>query len=374
MLKEFDCRFFASEKPCKFKLDCPIDNTCQKYQSMGTRILIIKLAAIGDVLRTTPILPVLREKYPQSYITWLTDKSSVAILEENPYIDRLLTTNYENALRLQAEEFDILICLDKDTVASSLASLAKAKTKLGFALAKNGLLYALNKEAEHLLQLGVSDELKFRQNQKTYQQLMFEALRLGEKYGEYVINLPQKYISYGKHLAKQWGINNGRVIIGLNTGAGKRFATKRWEIGGFIELADRLSKDLKAHVVLLGGPEEVERNKEISSKTRHPVIDSGCNHSIKEFMGLLNQCHLIITGDTLALHLAIALRKLVITFFGSTCHQEIDLYGRGKKLVANADCAPCYRGDCDTMICMKNITSNDVFNACKEVLSTHNLL
>lgn len=374
MSKEFDCRFFASEKPCRFKLDCPVDDTCPKYQSMGKRILIIKLAAIGDVLRTTPILPVLKEQYPQSYITWITDTSSLSVLEENPYIDRLLMANYENALRLQVEKFDVLICLDKDTVASSLASMVKADQKLGFALSGKGLLYPLNKEADYLFRLGVSDELKFRQNKKTYQQLIFEALGLKEKYGEYVIHLQQKYTSYGKQLMEQWGIHNGRLIIGLNTGAGKRFATKRWEIGGFVELADRLSKDLKAHVVLLGGPEEIERNKEIASRAEFRVIDSGCHHSLKEFMGLVSQCHLVVTGDTLALHLAIALKKLVVTFFGSTCHQEIDLYGRGKKLVADVDCAPCYKGSCDTMTCMKSISATDVFHACKEVLNTNSLL
>lgn len=368
MSKEFDCRFFASEKPCRFKLDCNIDTACPEYQSMRTRILIIKLAAIGDVLRTTPILPVLKKKYPQSHITWITDTSSIQVLEENPYIDCLLVANYENTLRLQVEKFDLLICLDKDTVASSLASLVKADQKLGFALSEKGLLYPLNKEANYLFRLGVSDELKFRKNKKTYQQLIFEALNLEKKYGEYIINLPEKYLSYGEQLIKQWGINNGRPVIGLNTGSGKRFATKRWEIGSFIELANRLSKDLNVHIILLGGPEEVERNKEITANTEAPVIDTGCNHSLKEFMGLINQCHLIVTGDTLALHLAIALKKLVVTFFGSTCHQEIDLYGRGRKLTANMDCAPCYRGKCDTMACMKSISVTDVFNACKEIL------
>ncbi|MCR4322301.1 MAG: hypothetical protein NUV74_18450 [Candidatus Brocadiaceae bacterium] len=143
MSKEFDCRFFASEKPCQFKLDCPIDSACPKYQPMGKRILIIKLAAIGDVLRTTPILPVLKKKYPQSYITWITDKSSLQVLEENPYIDRLLTANYENALRLQVEKFDVMICLDKDTVASSLASIVKIDLAVGN--------YALTYEKEDFL-------------------------------------------------------------------------------------------------------------------------------------------------------------------------------------------------------------------------------
>lgn len=371
MTKEFDCRFFVSEKPCRFKLDCPVDHSCPQFQSMGKRILIIKLAAIGDVLRTTPILPVIKKKYEQSHITWITDKSSIAVLEDNPYIDRLLTANYENALLLQVERFDVLICLDKDTVASSLASLARAPQKLGFALSEKGHLYPLNKEADYLFRLGVSDELKFRRNKKTYQQLIFEAIGFDEKYGEYEITLPQRYVAYGEQIAKQWGLDAGRPVIGLNTGAGKRFATKRWGIEGFIELADLLSGNLKAHVVLLGGPEEIERNKEIASKTKYPVIDSGCHHSLKEFMGLINQCCMVVTGDTLALHLSVALKKLVIALFGSTCHQEIDLYGRGKKLVAEVACAPCYRGNCDTMICMKGISAHDVFHACKEALKAN---
>lgn len=49
----------------------------------------------------------------------------------------------------------------------------------------------------------------------------------------------------------------------------------RWDMGGFVELADRLSKDLKAHVVLLGGPEEIERNKEIASRTNSSIINIG---------------------------------------------------------------------------------------------------
>ncbi|MCF6150577.1 MAG: glycosyltransferase family 9 protein [Candidatus Kuenenia sp.] len=373
MFKEFDCRFFASEKPCKFKLDCPIDSSCPRYAPMGKRILIIKLAAIGDVLRTTPILPVLKERYPSSYITWITDRASLPVLEDNPFIDRLLFVNLENTLRLQVEKFDLLICLDKDATATSLASIVKAETKLGFALSDKGHIYFSNKEAEHLLRLGVSDELKFHQNTKTYQQLTFEALGLNEKYGEYIITLPDKYNAYAINHLKNSGINNGKLIIGLNTGAGKRFATKRWEVSSFVELADKLQEDLQAQILLLGGPEEVERNKEIASLTKTKVIDSGCHHSLKEFMGLINQCHLIVTGDTLALHLSIALKKLIVTFFGSTCYQEIDLYNRGKSLVAHVECSPCYKGNCDTMICMKKISANDVFDACKKVLASQRL-
>ncbi|MBI5199796.1 MAG: glycosyltransferase family 9 protein, partial [Nitrospirae bacterium] len=62
----FDCKYFIGEKPCRFKLEC---NGCDRYSPMGVRICIIKFGALGDVLRTTPLLYALREKYPQCHIT-----------------------------------------------------------------------------------------------------------------------------------------------------------------------------------------------------------------------------------------------------------------------------------------------------------------
>lgn len=46
---------------------------------MGKRILIVKLAAIGDVLRTTPLLSGLKRAYPQSHITWVVDKEALPL-------------------------------------------------------------------------------------------------------------------------------------------------------------------------------------------------------------------------------------------------------------------------------------------------------
>src|SRR5580658_8338803 len=96
-----DCRFFIGEKPCKFKRDC--DDGCAHFQPFGTRILIIKLGAIGDVLRTTPLLPFLKERYPESHITWLVDAVAVPLLADNPRIDRILTPGINAMTRLLAE-------------------------------------------------------------------------------------------------------------------------------------------------------------------------------------------------------------------------------------------------------------------------------
>ncbi|MCX7766040.1 MAG: hypothetical protein N2246_04970, partial [Candidatus Sumerlaeia bacterium] len=50
---KFDCKYYLGYKPCGKSLMC---EGCQYYAPMGKRILIIKLGAMGDVLRTTPLL------------------------------------------------------------------------------------------------------------------------------------------------------------------------------------------------------------------------------------------------------------------------------------------------------------------------------
>ncbi len=78
---KLDCRYFLGDRPCRFKRVC---EGCDQYSPMGKRILIVKLAAIGDVLRTTPLLSGLKRAYPQSHITWVADREALPLLKNNP--------------------------------------------------------------------------------------------------------------------------------------------------------------------------------------------------------------------------------------------------------------------------------------------------
>lgn len=361
----FDCRYFVGEKPCKFKLEC---KGCEKYSPMGVRICIIKFGALGDVLRTTPLLYALREKYSPCHITWVTDTDAIEILSRNPMIDRLFSYSPDIALRFQVEGFDILINLEKAIEACLLASLTKAKEKYGFGISPFGSICPINDFADYAFRLGISDELKFRKNEKTYQEIIFETVGLRYKGEPYIINLNEDDLAYAESVFKEKGVRKDDVKIGLNTGSGLVFATKRWTIEGFAGLSDMLSKKFGAKVMLLGGPEEEVRNKEILDLTEIKPVNMGTKHSLTHFAAIVSMCDLLVTGDTLALHFAIGLGVTTVAIFTSTCAQELDLYGRGIKIVADVECAPCYRGSCDDMKCASSITASDVFDACVEVL------
>lgn len=370
MMVRDDCRYFLGHKPCLFRRQC---DGCPHFSPFGKRILIIKLAAMGDVLRTTPLLRGLRKQNSICHITWLTEPGVVPILHGVQEIDRLLPYSQDALLQMEVETFDELYCFDKEPRASALAMKIRAERKVGFGLSPMGHTLCLNKESEYTYELGINDPLKFRVNTKTYPELVFECA--GIPYEE-----PQEYIlpdlSGEMQRTGIWleslGVRSGDLKIGLNTGAGDVFATKKWTEEGYCRLADRLVKELNAKVLLLGGPGEVERNQRIAASTSYPVINTGNAHPIREFAGLVGNCGFLVTGDTLAMHLAIGLQVPVLVLLGPTCHQEIELYGRGVKVISDYECSPCYRSSCPREIpCMDALQADSIFEAIVELLKAH---
>lgn len=360
-----DCIYYLGEKPCKFKRLCEV---CEDYRSMGVRILILKHAALGDVMRTTPLLHGLKRKYPHSHVTWVTDPSAVDLLRYNSFINTLLMYDASTLARLAVEEFDVIISLDKEPRVAALAMTTTAHEKLGIGLSPFGTVYPLNPEAEYYFSLGLSDEIKFFQNRKAYQELVFEALKLDYHKDDYILEIPERYLESGRKKLETLGVSKKDLVVGLNTGAGGVFVNKDWTTEGYVALIEKLSHEKHVKIALLGGKAEKEKNQDILSKSKGKAFDTGSENSLLEFCGIINGCDVIVTGDTLGMHIGIALKKQVLVIFGSTCSQEIELYGRGEKITPKVDCAPCYKKHCDKEVnCMNTITVDEVYGAVKRL-------
>ncbi len=73
MILKTDCRLFKGDRPCDPHKEKGVKcDHCNYYQPIKFKILIIKLDAVGDVLRTTSILKPLKKKYPDCFIVWCT--------------------------------------------------------------------------------------------------------------------------------------------------------------------------------------------------------------------------------------------------------------------------------------------------------------
>jgi heptosyltransferase-2 len=340
---------------------------------MGFRILIIKLGAMGDVLRTTPILGALKKKYHPCHITWLVEEGSVELLKHNPNIDKILPFRPDSVLRLQVERYDLLINLEKIDSAIALAELVAAPVKLGFGMTSQGTLRTLNPESQYALRLGIDDGLKFFDNKKSYPQIIFEALKLPYNGEEYSLYLDSKDKNFAVALLANHGLDEKKTIVGIAPGAGHVFANKAWPASSYIELIDRLLDSRDVHVLLLGGEREKDANQIIRDGLRNRIKDIGCDYSLNAYMGIVDQCDLLICGDTLPMHIGIALKKQVLAIFGPTCHQEIDLFGRGEKIFTSKKCAPCYKSKCDIPDnCMEQISVDEVYEKAEKLITEKN--
>lgn len=335
-------------------------------------ILIVKLGALGDVLRTTPLLSGLKKKFPDGAIDWIVDERHAEVLKGNPQIRALDVYSAGTLARLADRRYDVAINLDKDAEALDTIAAAHAEKKMGFGRDRAGALCALDAQSEYAVRLGVDDELKFRINKKTYQEISFEQAGLRFEGEEYVFGLdPENERFSGKLRAElRSGSNGSRPIVGLNTGAGSRFAGKRLPIATAAELARRFHFDSGAAVLLLGGSEEIERNKEIERVAACPVINTGAN-PIRRFAATVKACDLVVSGDTTGMHVAIAMKVPLVAYFASTCAAEIELYGRGRKIVSKLPCAPCYKrvSPYDEQ-CMKDMSAEAILEASSALLKS----
>jgi len=357
MIKD-DCVYFKGEKPCQFKRLC---DECPHFTSFPMKILIIKGRAMGDVLRTTTLLPGLKRKYPKSYISWLVDEESVDLLRHNPLIDRIIPLRWQDILRFLKEEYQVLICLDKEIPSTALGTSIKSGQKFGFGLNIHGNLTIFNEASQYAYRLGLDDDLKFFKNKKTYQEIIYEGCELDYQKDRYIFQLVEEDKSKAQKFVHTQKLKKERPWIGINTGGGSSFETKRWPRERFLELINLLTKNRKATVFLLGGEKEKSLNRWIEDKADARVLDTGSSNTLREFAGLLSLLDMVLTSDSLAMHLALALEKEVIVLFGSTCPQEIELYGQGKKIFAGVDCSPCYKARCSDMKCMKAISAQEVY-------------
>ena len=357
-----DCRHYLGDRPCRFKRTCP---GCPHHAPRGAEVLVVKLAALGDVLRTCALLPALRRRHgDDAFITWVTEPAALPLVANQPLVDRALPLGVATIAGMTGRRFDAVYVLDKEDAATGLGLMVTTARRYGFIHDTRGALAPANAEAGYYWRLGLDDDEKFFNSQLSYQQLLNDALGLDWSGERYELSPGREETLRANEIIGDLG-GDRQALVGLNIGAGGVFAHKNWPLERYAEL---IESQPERRFLLLGGPREAAALERLARYGN--AKNSGADNPLSVFAALCAACATVVTGDTLGLHVSLAVGTPVVALFGPTCPQEIELYGLGEKLVSPADCAPCYKRACDyTPSCMELITLEAVASALERVLS-----
>lgn len=361
-----DCRHFRSDRPCSPHKEQGVTcGGCEFYDPCTRQILILKFDALGDVVRTTSILHGIHARYPGARVTWYTKRNCADLFMHNPAVDQVLFLDDPSAhWILQSRTWDTVYALDASALTASIAASLKYEECLGYTLDDRGTPMPSNPEAALWMELGLNDTLK-KQNQSSFFEHLYRYTRLewSPDYRPQIAMSPEELIQ-SADFRKQF-LGGRKLLVGINPGAGERWRYKRWTTAGYATVIDRLNQLSDIRVLMLGGTEDQPGIKEILQRTMTAsevvIAQPG---SVRTFIKYVHSLDLLICGDTMALHLATALQKPIVSLFGPTSAAEIDLFRIGQKIVAPIECQGCYLPDCDrNPTCMDLITPEAVLAA-----------
>ncbi len=373
-----DCRYLVGSRPCRFNKEdgseCP---GCPHFTACRDRILIIKLDAMGDVVRTSCLTPHIKRRFEDPFIVWITRSESSTLVAANPDVDQVWDYDLTTTNRLlSGQSWRTIYNLSNDYPSSALCSLARLEEKsgserVGFFLDSHGLIQPTNVDAAHWMEMAVFDRVK-RQNRLSFQEIMHRIAGFDSD-----IHLPKVELSEDlrrnvPQISARFPGGAPSCLIGINTGSGSRWPQKMLSTARLSELISLLLDQFPgAGIVLLGGLQEADRNRQLmEALPDERIMNPGCNFSPLEFAALIEQCDVLVCGDTFALHLASALRVPLVAVFGPTSAAEIYAYGGLiVKLVSPLPCQCCYAQCSRSPDCMETIPLRSIIEGVKRQLS-----
>jgi len=340
--------------------------------NMLQKVLIVKLAAIGDVIMALPMAKQLREKNPDVEITWMCGKAVVPILREVGTVDeiipiddtRLLTGNIFGRLRLLlsiwvklfGRKYDLAVIGHSDSRYRLLTLTVKAKIIRSFS--RTGTRVWPVPGRHH------SDEY-------------YRLVTGNDSPQNAPLELPVLSLPLPDKLREKFQPTSYSSTVAFAPGGAKNVlhedAIRRWPIKHYVSLAEKLIEN-DIRVVLTGAPDDAWVRDSFDGL---PVIDFIGETNLIELIALYHACDVVVTHDSGPLHLAGLAGIPLVALFGPTNPYEKVPRDKRTEILwggENLACRPCYDGrayaDCCDNLCLKLIKPETVFETVTAILKT----
>ncbi len=367
----------------------------------NARILVVKMAGIGDLLLATPALRALRETYPQAQIDLLLTPASAGILDGWQVINRSIVLDkylfdYPQQILKNPRNLRQLAPLWHDLHGSHYdAVLLMHHLTLPFGRLKHRLLVratgakwraGLDNGHGGFLNVRVPDRGFGAMHEAEYNLAIARAVGATTTDTSLVVPLSEGERQKARQLVygEQEPEKVAHPIIAMHPGSGGYSTARRWEPERFAQVADTLFREAGGQLLLLGGPEEAKLHEQIMGMLQSdvPARSLAGKGSIKVTAAVLELADLFIGNDSALMHLAVAGKTPTVAIFGLTNHKAWGPFTgndpQRKAAVVRLDlpCMPCfYRGHslgtpegCATRDCLVQLGIDPVAVAARRLL------
>lgn len=337
-------------------------------------ILIVRTDRIGDVVLTLPLVSILKKKFHESKISFLSRNYTLPLIQNNPDINEAITLNekngqpeiFSNVKKLKGN-FDTCVVAYPTFRIALIMFLAGIKIRIGTGYRWYSFLF--NKKIYDHRKISEYHELE-------YNVRLLKALGIDEVVNPSIVQFNLQSTQESRHTVEEVLIANkvdlSKKIIILHPGSGG--SSVDLPFVSMKNLIAKMAHELDVEILITGSGNEAElcQSLIVSEKTKNlaGVLE------LKEMIALIEKAEIMIANSTGPIHIAAALGKNVIGFYPkivSCSDKRWGPYTNNKKIFSpTIDCKNCSRKQCEELNCMSSINIEEVFNTVKLFLTKQN--
>lgn len=343
------------------------------------KILLVRFSSVGDIVLASPVIRVLRKKFPTAQIDFVTRTEYAELVRYNQNLNYTFEFDAETAFaglkslkrRLREERYDLILDLHNSLRSRYLRSVRGAE------------ILTIDKRMYERTML-----VKFKKH--LYKEVVSVADRYIEPLAKFGIendgkglelHIPDEVLFGVSGKIVPLELNRFEKVLGICPFA-KHF-TKRWPLERFAETAIKFINTYDGKVLIFGGPNDTEANGQlvatIADATPEEYVTSLVGKfSLLESAAAMEYCDAILTNDSGLMHVAAAMKKKIVAIFGSTVREFGFFPVADQASILETDylpCRPCSHiglGECPEQHfrCMDVITSDQAVNSIAQLLSS----
>lgn len=341
---------------------------------------MVRLGAIGDVIRTLPALRALRNNFPDAYIAWVVEDRAASLLINHPDLNKVFVVPrkewQQNSLNLKTfrefvrfiqslrkEAFDLVLDFHGLLKSGLITFLTGVKRRVGYArkFSKEGNFLFTNDQVS-------LPDYKINRVEKNLLLVKHLGLRIDEYNPLIPITEKDREFVTSAIFSRLTASFGPKVI--MHPGSSPSTPYKRWDLSRFARLSDRIIQKYSGNILFTAGNDERELVNNIFKQMTEPRHVLCQTETLTQLAEVIRRCDLFIGNDTAPMHLAAFVGTPVIALFGPTDPIENAPFGKEESIVIRKDvsCNPCRIRECQNLSCMDSISVEDVLEAVDRVL------